>query len=216
MGKRPQPAASGTPQTKTLKIQQVRDEPIEQTQAKFVTRPEVGAATTASGYNGLTADVDINFLVSEMSAQTGKANDGDLSRAEAMLLSQAHALDAIFNEMAQRAARNMGTYLDATETYMRMALKAQGQCRATLQTLGELKMPKSIAFIKQANVANGPQQVNNGAGAGSHAQQAKSTNKLLEASDGEWMDTRAPSPTGAVDSAMAAVGELDRPTNGRG
>ena len=87
---------------------------------------------------------------------------GNLSGLEATLTAQAVALNAIFNEMARRAALNMGEYIDATEVYLRLGLKAQAQCRATLQTLFEMKNPQPIAFVKQANIANGPQQVNNG------------------------------------------------------
>jgi hypothetical protein len=78
-----------------------------------------------------------------------------------MLMAQAAALNAIFTELARRAAVNMGEYLQATETYLRLALKSQAQCRATLQTLAEIKNPHPVAFVKQANIANGPQQVNN-------------------------------------------------------
>lgn len=50
----------------------------------------------------------------------------------------------------------MGEYLNATDTYLRLALKAQAQCRATLQTLAEIKNPRPVAFVKQANIAHGP------------------------------------------------------------
>jgi hypothetical protein len=43
---------------------------------------------------------------------------------------------------------------------MRMALKAQAQCRATLETLATIKNP-SVVFARQANIAQGPQQANN-------------------------------------------------------
>jgi hypothetical protein len=43
---------------------------------------------------------------------------------------------------------------------MRLALKAQGQCRATLETLAVLKNPPTV-FAKQANIAAGAQQVTN-------------------------------------------------------
>lgn len=36
---------------------------------------------------------------------------------------------------------------------MRLALKAQNQARATLQTLGELKAPKQVAFVQGATSA---------------------------------------------------------------
>ena len=69
--------------------------------------------------------------------------------------------DAIFNELARRAALNMAEYPNATEIYLRLALKAQSQCRATLETLAAIKNPP-IVYARQANVTTGPQQVNNG------------------------------------------------------
>ena len=58
------------------------------------------------------------------------------------------------------AALNMGEYPQAFERYMQLALKAQSQCRATLETLAAIKNPP-IVYARQANIANGPQQVNN-------------------------------------------------------
>ena len=49
--------------------------------------------------------------------------------------------------------------------YLRLALKAQSQCRATLATLAAVKNPQPVAFVRQANIAHGPQQVNNAAAA---------------------------------------------------
>ena len=43
-----------------------------------------------------------------------------------------------------------------------MALKAQAQIRATNSALVDLKYPRQATFVKQANIAHGPQQVNNG------------------------------------------------------
>ena len=65
---------------------------------------------------------------------------------------------------------------------MRMALKAQSQCRATLETLATIKNPPAV-FARQANIAQGPQQVNNGmmpageprAGAGKTEKRAEQT-----------------------------------------
>jgi|WetSurMetagenome_2_1015567.scaffolds.fasta_scaffold32360_3 hypothetical protein len=80
-----------------------------------------------------------------------------------MLAAQAAALNAMFRELARRASLNMGEYLDASERYMRLALKAQGQCRATLEMLAAMKNPP-VVFARQANINNGGQQrVNNGA-----------------------------------------------------
>ena len=87
---------------------------------------------------------------------------GDLAGAERMLAAQApRTLDAIFNEMARRAALNMGQHIEAMDVYMRLALKAQSQARATLETLATIKNPP-VVIARQANVTTGPQQVNNG------------------------------------------------------
>ena len=80
---------------------------------------------------------------------------------EAMLSAQAVALNAIFGEFARRAAVNMGEHIGAMETYARLAMKAQSQCRSTIETLAEMKNPP-VVFARQANISNGPQQVNNG------------------------------------------------------
>jgi hypothetical protein len=46
--------------------------------------------------------------------------------------------------------------------------KAQNQCRMTLETLSTIKNPP-VVYAKQANIAHGPQQVNNGTAPASHA-----------------------------------------------
>jgi hypothetical protein len=96
-----------------------------------------------------------------MRERVSKVQTGDLSEIEETLIAQTVTLNAIFNTMARRAALNMGAHLQATETYMRMALKAQAQSRATMETLAEIKYPKSDTFVKQQNNAY-QQQVNNG------------------------------------------------------
>jgi hypothetical protein len=72
---------------------------------------------------------------------------------------QAHTLNAIFNDLARKAAKS--EYINQMESHLRLALKAQGQCRATLETLAAIKNPQPVAFVRQANIAHGPQQVNN-------------------------------------------------------
>jgi hypothetical protein len=81
-----------------------------------------------------------------------------LSSCEAMLYSQALALQAIFVNAAIRVTEQ--EWFSNSEAYMRMALKAQSQCRATLETLAQIKNP-AVVFARQANIAQGPQQVNN-------------------------------------------------------
>jgi hypothetical protein len=90
---------------------------------------------------------------------------------------------------------------------MNMALKAQSQSRATIQALTELKYPKQATFVKQANISNGHQQVNNSTNTHSHAKENKTQpNELLEVGNGsEKMDGRAAQTTIPKHKAMAAV-----------
>jgi hypothetical protein len=110
-------------------------------------------------------NLDTTACAAEMVAKVEAMDRGDTSEIEHQLLSQAVALQAIFGEMARRAALNMGTYIEPTEVYMRLALKAQSQCRATLETLAEIKNPRPVYLNpKQVNNVNGNQQVNNAEG----------------------------------------------------
>ena len=141
------------------------------------------------------------------------SKENDLSRAEEMLICQAHSLDALFFALTKRATMNMGEYLDAAEKYMRMALRAQSQCRATLETLALLKNPPNPTFIRQANVAHGPQQVNNGSpppGATPRARETESRrSELLEQSNGERLDPGTAGAASEADPAMATLEEGD-------
>ena len=112
-----------------------------------------------------------------------------------MLAAQAHTLDALFTQLVQRAAANFGEYMGAADTYLRLALKAQSQCRVTWEAIAEIKNPRAVAFVRQANIAAGPQQVNNAAATTPAASRAsnseKSQSKLLEANNGERLDPKS-------------------------
>ncbi len=138
------------------------DEDFAKAIACTLTRPEVTAASVIENWQKDTHDV--NVLADELGKQIDAVNGGDLRRAEAMLIAQAHTLDNIFSNLARRATNQ--DYLKQWEAYMRMAMKAQNQCRMTLETLATIKNPP-VVFAKQANINNGgQQQVNNGAGPG--------------------------------------------------
>ena len=163
-------------------------------------------------------DVSLTELHARMADASHAAAAGDLAGLERMLSGQAQVLNTMFCELARRAAINMGTHLEATETYLRLALKAQSQSRATVEALGELKNPRAVAFVRagQANISAGPQQVNNGAQV-AHApaeKAAQSANELsrLEATN-EWseLETGAQAAPARGDSAVEAMGEVHRP-----
>lgn len=131
--------------------------------ADVLVQGTVSNALILSQFSKTTAaDADLTELVRALRAASEKARSNDLGTAEAMLMQQAAALNSIFGELAVRAAANMGHYVGTMEIYMRMALKAQAQCRTTIETLAEIKNPRPIAFVKQANISGGHQQVNNG------------------------------------------------------
>ena len=87
-----------------------------------------------------------------------QAMKGDLSVATHMLTSHAFALDSLFTEMARRAGNNLGQYPDTAELYTRLALKAQGACRTTLEALAKLHQPREQT-VKHVHVNNGGQAV---------------------------------------------------------
>jgi hypothetical protein len=146
-------------------------------------------------------------MAGELSKQAKAARDGDMGRGESMLITQAHTLDAIVNNLARRAARNFGEYLQAGETYMHLALKAQSQCRATLETLAAVKNPP-IVYAQQANIAAGPQQVNNGIEASRTGENEIQQNKLSGDSHELLPDARASQDESRVNPPLGAVEEV--------
>jgi hypothetical protein len=181
--------------------------------ARTALRPNVRAAITAQAWSKQFGELELTALVGELTAQSSAVSKGDMGRAEAMLIAQAHTLEAIFHELTRRAGLNMGEYLNAAETYMRLALKAQSQCRATLETLATLKNPPPVTFVRQANVAHGPQQVNNGtqSAEGSRARETENPpNKLLEQQHGKRLDTGALRAPVDTDPPLETMGTVDR------
>ena len=154
--------------------------------------PSLNAAIVMDAYQGnIAGEVNLMALIESLQESTDKTKAGDLSNLEAMLIGQATALQTMFTSLAKRASHQ--EYLTQYGVYMTLALKAQAQSRATISALVDLKYPKqSATFVKQANIANGPQQVNNGAFPDKYAQAHAHTgdfetapNKLLEESKDE-------------------------------
>ncbi len=87
-----------------------------------------------------------------------RARKGDKSFASNILAAQALTLDTMFTELVRRSAVNMGEYMDAADRYMRLALKAQANCRATLEALAKLHQPREQT-VKHVHVNEGGQAV---------------------------------------------------------
>ena len=125
---------------------------------------------------------------------------------EAMLIGQAQALQTMFVYLGKQAVEK--TSLPQYMAFMNMAFKAQSQSRATIQALTEIKYPKQATFVKQANISNGHQQVNNATitHAPAHAlENQNQPNELLETQHNEWLDNRKTTTPSATNQAMATV-----------
>lgn len=207
-----------TPPALTLKVKDPENK-AEVLAAKIekVLRPEVLAAFTIQQYGNSFGELDLQSLVNALEQQGKSVSGGDMNRAEAMLIAQAHTLDAIFNSLAQKAHNSQ--YLQPLELYLRLSLKAQSQCRATLETLAAIKNPPSVAFVRQANIANGPQQVNNGTITASPSRTRETENlqnELLEAQHEERMDGGTAGAPGRTDSQLETMGTVNGAKDGEG
>ena len=185
------------------------------TVAKLTLRPSANAAAIVQEYAKPFGEQDMVALMEEMVVSIEKVHGGDLKHCESMLMGQAQALQAMFVSCA-RSAKNQ-EYQKNLESFFRMALKAQNQCRMTLETLATIKNPP-IVFAKQANIVNGPQQVNNGVSANGPTREEKSiqSNELLTdgVEHGPTLDTRGAAAAGGANQELATVGEIDRPAHG--
>jgi hypothetical protein len=190
--------------------------------ALFSTLPSANAAAVIAEYASAFGEQNVDALIVELRKRMTTVNDGDLQGCENMLIGQAHALQSMFVHLSRRAIKQ--EYLKNFDAFLRLALKAQSQCRATIETLAELKYPKQATFIKQANIAN-QQQVNNGgeakpglsdnyAPAPARTEDLEtSQNKLLETTNEqplERLDTRAPQATSAANSQLETVEAIYR------
>ncbi|GIK87988.1 MAG: hypothetical protein BroJett026_34690 [Betaproteobacteria bacterium] len=178
--------------------------------ADVLTSPELAAYRVINGAelkSGMGEHIDVPSLMAKLRDQAASVNSGCLAQAEAMLMNQATALQSLFARLAERAMGH--TTIPGFDANMRMALRAQSQCRCTLETLATIKNPP-IVYARQANVTTGPQQINNGMAARPRARQIVSEqNELLEAPNDERMDTRPAGPAGTSDQAMEAMGAVN-------
>lgn len=173
--------------------------------------------------SGMLAPDELGDLHKELKQTVERTKAGGTDQADSLLTAQAVSLNQIFIELARRSALNMGEYPKAAETYLRLALKAQSQCRTTLESLAEIRNPRPVAFVKQANIAHGHQQVNNGDAACQaeynpmRAEVENGQSKLLEeTANVTRLDTRAQGKTGSGDTPLEALGAVHRSRLGTG
>ncbi len=217
-----QPPAAPPAKPKGWTLETPPDEPgrtHDQLMAQVASDGIVGNARSLVAFGqGTFGELSLTDCVKVLKDTAQGLNDGDLSAAVTMLSAQAVALNSMFGELARRSALNMGECIDASDRYMRLALKAQGQCRATLETLAAIKNPP-VVFARQANINNGgQQQVNNKATMPVGARMGKTSfeqNELLEdvTHGSTQLDTRATAAASQACQVLEPVGALNRPAN---
>jgi hypothetical protein len=199
-------------------VKETNEESEEKAHARLMASPTANAAVTIYHFHPMQKDCDITALLHEVGKHALDVRDGDMRRPEAMLVTQAHTLDVLFNSLAQKAAEQMrGGYLGAADGLLRLAMKAQSQCRTTIEAIAEIKTPKSATFIKQANIAQ-QQQVNNGAaepgGQTSRAHEKNITpnpsNELLTESPHATLDAGGAGASSLLNPKLEAMEALDR------
>lgn len=177
--------------------------------AALINSPELAAHRIVSMMQpkNIADQIDAPGMLETLRDQATAVQGGDLAHAEAMLINQASALQALFVRLSERAMEQ--GHMPNLEGFLRMALRAQSQCRATLEALAAIKNPP-IVYAKQANVTTGPQQVNNGIPAPARARKIETEQLQLSGGANELLsDARASGYAGRVDSALEALGKID-------
>ena len=177
---------------------------------EFLLRPSFLAAKVInSDKKQLSSEwIDLQYTQAMLERSISEVKQGNLADIEAMLYSQAYALNVMFATLMTRANRQ--EYMASTQALMSLAFKAQNQSRATIQALVELKQPRQPTFVKQANISQGHQQVNN-----LTEKNQISQNKLLEGQTYD-LDSRPQGKTKGIDSGLEAVGKVHRGKDSRG
>lgn len=214
-----------SPDTKTQRLTIVRRDGVSDAMlmAEASVGPAVNAASLIDAYHDDVfggGAVEMDALVGTLKASMGKTHSGDLSELEDMLMGQATALQTMFVSLAKRAQAQQ--YQKNLEAFLGLALKAQAQSRATIQAIVELKYPRQATFVKQANIAHGPQQINNKTRhENDHLPRTlENQSEQIEVLEGvthgrKEMDARATAAPAGGDSAVDAVAAVHRPQKRR-
>ena len=199
-----------------LQVKEQKQKSREQQIAEISLNPITLNTNTARVFSsGVFGELAITESIEVVRKMTDAVVQGsNLNELEELLTTQAVALNGIFNYLALRAHTNIGHYPETVEKYMKLALKAQAQCRSTIEAINEIKNPSSApTFVKQANIGNAV-QVNNGqqnqtsTHAGAHARMGKTPpepNKLLAADQPATLPTFTGGVINDLDSRKAAA-----------
>jgi hypothetical protein len=166
---------------------------------------------------------DIVDVSADLASRGAAVHSGDLRPIEAALLGQAETLATMFTNLHLMAKKS--TDLERMRVLLTLALKAQAQSRATLETLVETRRPRQLLITRQANVAQNQVVNNDGAVGlgGSHQVSPARTEKngnapielLEEGPHAHSLDTRAARTSVGADPHPAALEAVDRAPDAR-
>ncbi len=147
----------------TVDVVTKQGESMVQAVTRGVLDPEVRHALIASNLAVHTLGSKIQLPTIEdyaahLKRVTSNCAAGNKDLASRMLAAQAVTLDTLFSEMARRATLNLGEHLSATQTYAKLAFKAQSNCRATLEALARLHQPREQT-VRHVHVNEGGQAI---------------------------------------------------------
>ena len=174
--------------------------------------PALSSGTVAAAHSMVNINGDKPSTIDTAAAIemiSARVRDGDMSDLEAILVGQAVAMNVAGLDMISRA-RKVGT-TDALNTLGAAGMRAIAHRRAAIDSLANLRNPRQVAFVKQANINNGgQQQVNNTNDiklSRTPAHEASTPPELLlEANASQTLEPRATRRASRGDSQMEAVG----------
>jgi len=172
---------------------------------KVATAPRVMAANTISAYNQVMGELSLADVVEELSSQINGLKNGNLSRIEDSLCSQAIALDTLFHSLALKALS--APRLDLQAVILKLAMQAQRQSCQTYEALVAIKNPSSVTVVKQTNISQAVQVNNAQIDA---AQKSKLENELLEHTNGKRLDFRTTPETSSNNSVLETMAKINR------
>jgi hypothetical protein len=202
MAKATKPASKGASVATTEKRDMLAHE--------ILLSPTIQNAVAIEAWGKFAGATDLGELVKDFREQVTQVQNGDMSRPEAMLYGQAVTLQTLFTNLTRRAANQ--DHLKEFQAHLTLALKAQSQCRSTLEALAEMKNPRPVSFVTQANISNGPQQINNSRSTPAPAHAGKTPtarNELLEHQHGNTLEFGAQGQAGRGNQKVEAVGAIN-------
>ena len=100
MAAKKKPAAAPPKNRLTVNVHVEKGEDVDRAIGRTYLSPEVNAGLNMSAWNG---ELSVDGIRRALSEQINEVAGGSMARPEAMLLSQAHVLDSLFNVLAAKA-----------------------------------------------------------------------------------------------------------------